>query len=570
MASIECLVQGLYPAMSGRWSSSSNSIMESPPSSLLFEKDNDKKILEVIQKMIVCILAFPTECPTKTYFSSTDLSEGAQILPVYGAIKEESESFDEERLLSQVVNTDVDYTKVRIEVEGLLGEEHQNYGIPPPSSSCDGQRRIPFAHDEEEATLQTNHLSLHIKENFFSDDEGPLGADGTVQEGTMDGTENGDRADGMIRPASPSWPPSQSPEGRTYSCGRCGRVFTGSSDFLQHQPTCQGPPLQFQNFFGNEEQPDTDQRVHTGPKPYACPESGMSVRLKSLLLEHHPTHVGEKPFAFKDRWAYFDQRSPLVKHSKGNAFSESGKDFSGGSGLVTHHHSTEKPGSSSDGDQPFSQDPLSVSRQATPPGAKSYSCPECGKCFSESGHLTVHMRVHTGEKPYACAECGKSFTQKSLLINHQRTHTGAKPYSCSECGKCYSQSGHLTVHKRIHSGEKPYSCSECGKSFYQRSLLIYHQRIHTGERPYSCPVCGKCFTHRANLGVHQRIHLGEKPFSCSECGKSFINKWGLINHRRTHTGERPYSCPECGKSFSRSPNLLRHRRVHLSESPFLN
>ncbi|XP_073436248.1 oocyte zinc finger protein XlCOF8.4-like isoform X2 [Dendrobates tinctorius] len=207
-------------------------------------------------------------------------------------------------------------------------------------------------------------------------------------------------------------------------------------------------------------------------------------------------------------------------------------------------------------------------KKQTAPKAQSFSCSECGKCFTWKSHFITHQRTHTGEKPFSCSECGKYFTQKAHLDGHQRTHTGEKPFTCSECGKCFKQKSELVIHQRIHAEEKPFSCSECGKNFAHRSNFVNHQRTHTGEKPFFCSECGKHFRHNSNFVNHQRTHTGEKPFSCSECGKYFAQISHLVNHQRTHTGEKPFSCPECGKCFVGKSHLVRHQRTHTGEKPF--
>ncbi|XP_063805763.1 uncharacterized protein LOC134984051 [Pseudophryne corroboree] len=216
----------------------------------------------------------------------------------------------------------------------------------------------------------------------------------------------------------------------------------------------------------------------------------------------------------------------------------------------------------------FTQNTNLITHQPAKAGERPFPCSECGKCFTYKSAFVTHQRSHTGEKPYSCSECGKCFAHKSHLVVHQRNHTGEMPFSCSECGKCFACKSYFVIHQRSHTGEKPYSCSECGKCFARKSRLVIHQRSHTGEKPYSCSECGKCFAHKSHLVIHQRNHTGEMPFSCSECGKCFARKSYFVIHQRSHTGEKPYSCSECGKCFAHKSHLVIHQRSHTGEKPY--
>ena len=94
---------------------------------------------------------------------------------------------------------------------------------------------------------------------------------------------------------------------------------------------------------------------------------------------------------------------------------------------------------------------------------------------------------------HPCPKCGKEFHVPSLLERHMRIHTNERPYQCRMCGRSYSQSGNLNVHlKTIHgvivdggrSRAEPdvsrhHKCYICNRLFTTSSNMYQHIRVST-------------------------------------------------------------------------------------------
>lgn len=114
------------------------------------------------------------------------------------------------------------------------------------------------------------------------------------------------------------------------------------------------------------------------------------------------------------------------------------------------------------------------------------------------------------KKKHVCEYCGKNFTQTTHLEVHVRSHVGLKPFKCKECGKTFTQGGNLRTHLRSHTGERPFKCEDCGRSFSRKGNLAAHKLTHTKVKPFKCKLenCDKAFTQLGNLKAHQnRFHI---------------------------------------------------------------
>ena len=97
-----------------------------------------------------------------------------------------------------------------------------------------------------------------------------------------------------------------------------------------------------------------------------------------------------------------------------------------------------------------------------------YDCNSCGKSFTQSGYLKIHIKTTV------------ILVENHSLLQEFWTTTSEqfmekKNYKCDSCGKCFTQLGSLKRHIRmVHEGQKNHECEFCEKPFPTSGSLKLH------------------------------------------------------------------------------------------------
>ncbi|KAM8868992.1 uncharacterized protein AB9W97_016569 [Spinachia spinachia] len=276
--------------------------------------------------------------------------------------------------------------------------------------------------------------------------------------------------------------------GDLLKCGYCGQTFKFLSQFVIHQ------------------------RVHTGERPFKCPECDKGFSKNSNLNLHLKTHKKCKIY----------QKCPFcnIKFSC-SEYSSHMKMHAQMLDQDAENNTTDKHGMGKGYD-----DNEGLHRPVSLEKRENKVCQYCGKTFQFLSALIRHVRVHTGEKPYKCDICGKAFGQAYFLRVHELTHWSVKRFNCTRCEKAFTHYSNAKNHRC-----RPSKSSEDSPP---------NRRLKPALT-YTCHICKNVFDHLQEFNSHMRDHTGAKLYRCVYCDKLFGVLSEFVAHRGRCRGESSVS-----------------------------
>ncbi|XP_036167333.1 zinc finger protein 446 [Myotis myotis] len=113
--------------------------------------------------------------------------------------------------------------------------------------------------------------------------------------------------------------------------------------------------------------------------------------------------------------------------------------------------------------------------------SKPYTCEQCGRGFDWKSVFVIHHRAHQGGPGAPRPLQGPR--EPGAPRHPRRAPPGARSYTCAECGRGFSWKSQLVIHRKSHAARQRHVCGDCGRGFDWKSQLVIHRRGHRPGDP---------------------------------------------------------------------------------------
>ncbi|KAL7394522.1 hypothetical protein ABVT39_027329 [Epinephelus coioides] len=300
--------------------------------------------------------------------------------------------------------------------------------------------------------------------------------------------------------------------GKTHlKCSYCGHISKFLSQFIIHQ------------------------RIHTGERPFKCPECGRGFsknsNLNLHLKTHKKSHMYQKCPYCKIKFSCSEYAAHMKMHLM-DQDSENNK---------SKKHSRENDHGNNQG----------LHRPVSPEKRERKVCQYCGaNCEPQKKTPQTNRKKRTAnlKKPFQSTVIpAHNLSHFVSKLNKLDNRSDPRKYLCPSCGRLFRHMGRLRAHMLTHPPGQSYTCACCGKTLDDWKKLWHHQRVHRQRRGrFSCPQCGKGFRfvepYKKHMSEHpdfQWIQVRPKkvflPYQCEQCRCSFKTLDLLFSHQLCHS-----------------------------------
>ncbi|KAG8547525.1 hypothetical protein GDO81_028096 [Engystomops pustulosus] len=353
--------------------------MEPPPKSLLHLRDNEQKILEIINKILQMLTGeVPVRCEDVTVHLSIEEWE---------YLEGHKDQYKE-----------------------VLTEEHQD--LTPQDEYSNRPQRSPSPQD---GTTRNDNAPEHRQIDDLvivkvEENEDYYGAEIPCEEEDSNISTGDDCSRGSGKHGNTTQDAYEDhliPPTAQHSGGLpCAATTPTEPSSEQSQVPQPFPWSEYREYCRNRAKMLNQRTILRDEKQFSCPECKKTFSYKSNLYDHLKVHTGERPYLCSDCGKCFTRRSDLVRHQR--------------------THSGERPYSCPVCRKNFAMKSVLAGHEKIHTGERPFTCLECGKSFKRKFSLVVHQRIHTGERPFSCPECKKSYTNKKQVMLHRRKHAEAE------------------------------------------------------------------------------------------------------------------------------------------------
>lgn len=195
------------------------------------------------------------------------------------------------------------------------------------------------------------------------------------------------------------------------------------------------------------------------------------------------------------------------------------------------------------------------------------TCDACGKSYSTTSALQVHIKYTHVMNKIMCRKCKSTFTSAEEQKKHLRESTRCWLHVCNVCGQRFMSWPIKQLHLVDVHGvpRRQHICPACGVQFADRKSCRAHFKLTHTSDVFICSCCGLKFETKKTLEEHQVTHTKEKLFPCTVCSKSFSRKKNLIQHLWIHSELKRFECKPCNKKFNQRVTWKHHMKSYHPE-----